>query len=84
MSLFTFITNTDKLLPVLERIASALERIAPLPEEPVELKPEEAVSYVDEERIAQMELAEEMHKLQEWLDAHPEEQAEADVRSESD
>lgn len=54
------------------RIADALERIAPLPEEPVALSPEDAVSYVDEEKIAERELAEEVGALEEWLREHPE------------
>lgn len=56
----------------LERIAAALERIAPLPEEPVELKPEDAVSYVDEEKIAKAELAEEMGEIDRYMRAQEE------------
>lgn len=60
----------------LRRIAEALERIAPLPEEPVALTPDEEVSYVDEEKMAQRDLAEEAHMIEQWLAEHPEAQEE--------
>lgn len=73
MSLFTWVTDTKGLLPVLTRIADALDRIAPAPEsEPVPLKPEDAVSYVDEQRMAEREQAEQMNELARWLREHPE------------
>jgi hypothetical protein len=58
----------------LRRIADALERIAPEPGEAVTLTPEEQVSYVDEEKIAQQELAEEMGEAERWLREHPEQE----------
>lgn len=70
-SLFT-ITGTA-LIPVLTRIADALDRIAPLPDADVPpVPPEEAVTYTDENLIAQREQAEEMHVLEKWLEQHPE------------
>ena len=81
MSLFTFITDTKDLLPVLKRIADALDRIAPLPEaDAPELKPEEAVAYVDEDAMARREeldaLGADASRLRQWIDEHPEEAAE--------
>lgn len=78
MSLFTFITKTDDLIPYLSRIASALERIAPLPEAADEtLKPEEAVTYVDEEALAKQEAIDELgadaKRIEEWLRDNPDE-----------
>ena len=56
MSWFTFHTHTKELLPVLTRIADALDRLIPvLPEADDNLKPEEAVTYVDEEVMARQE-----------------------------
>ena len=55
------------------RIADALERIAPPIEEAVELKPEEAVTYVDEHADAIREIAEEQDRMRKYLDEHPEE-----------
>lgn len=85
-SLFT-ITGTA-LIPVLTRIADALDRIAPLPEADVpEVPAAEAVTYTDDALIAQREQAEEMHALEKWLDEHPEfreETEDANVQSESD
>lgn len=77
MSLFTFITDTKALLPELRRIADALDRIAPLPEPSDEtLKPEEAVTYVDEDALAKQEAIDELgadaQRINEWLKEHPE------------
>lgn len=66
-----------------KRIADALDRIAPPAGDPDPIKPEEAVDYVDEERMAKREMAEEMNELERWLREHPEEE-EADVQRESD
>jgi hypothetical protein len=72
----TFITDTKDLIPILTRIADALDRIAPLPEEAVSLKPEEAVTYTDEEAIAKQEEIDELgadaKRISEWLREHPE------------
>jgi hypothetical protein len=62
----------------LRRMAEALERIAPLPEEPIALTPDEEVSYVDEEKMAQRDLAEEAHLIEQWLAEHPEAQEEVE------
>ena len=59
----------------LDRIATALERIAPEPEPPVDLKPEEAVTYVDEQADALREMREDGDRLQKYLRDHPEEEA---------
>ena len=77
-------TDTVKLLPVLERIAAALERIAPEEAAAEELKPEDAVQYVDEEAMAKQEYIEQLgadaRRLQEYAAEHPEEFSEsADV-----
>ena len=79
------ITGLAELKPILERIASALERIAPPAEESVpDLKPEDAVLYVDEEKLerAQVieELGEEAKLLDQWLRDHPDETG-AEVQS---
>ncbi len=74
MSLISFNVDLKYASTMLRRIAEALERIAPLPEDaPAELKPEDAVSYVDEEKQAQRELAEEAGAMQAYMAAHPEE-----------
>lgn len=74
MSLFTeWIGAWRRHNRELARIADALERIAPLPETPVELKPEEAVSYVDEDAIALREAAEEVDRMHAYVQEHPEE-----------
>jgi hypothetical protein len=78
MSVFSFnITDSKILLPVLERIATALERIAPLPDEKApELTPEEAVSYADDAALARQEEIAEMgataQQLEQFLKDHPE------------
>ena len=76
MSLFTFITKTDDLIPYLSRIAAALERIAPEPAEAEVLTPAEAVTYVDEEALAKQEAIDELgadaQRINEWLKEHPE------------
>lgn len=86
MSWFSLKTDTDVILPALERIAAALERIAPEESEVVEIKPEDAVTYFDEEKLAEKEeadaLGEDAKRLREWLDQHPEE--DPDVQPESD
>ncbi len=57
----------------LRRIADALDRIAPLPEEDTpELKPEEAVTYADEAELARQEQVEQAGELARWLEEHPE------------
>ena len=56
MPLFTINADLRYVGQQLRRIADALEAMAPPAQEPVELKPDEAVTYVDEEKIAQDEL----------------------------
>ncbi len=68
----------------LRRIADALDRIAPLPTEAVELKPEEAVTYADDLRMAQREQAEEAGQLEQWLAEHAEELEQAEGFGEGD
>lgn len=84
MSWFTIKLNVAPLLPELRRIASALERIAPEPDAPSpDLKPEDAVAYVDEERMQRMEAIEEMgaegKRLLEYAKEHPEYFPEAEL-----
>lgn len=85
MSLFTFITKTDDLIPYLSRIAAALERIAPEPAVAEAITPEEAVTYVDEEALAKQEAIDELgadaKRIEEWLREHPEEVEESNVQS---
>ena len=73
-SLFTFNVDLKYVGTQLRRIAEALESLIPPPGETVDLKPEEAVTYVDEERDAQREMAEEAHRLNEWLAAQEEDE----------
>src|SRR5947208_6322023 len=62
----------------LRRIAEALERIAPIADAPVELKPEDAVTYADDVRMAQREQAEEAGQLERWMTEHAEELEQAE------
>jgi len=72
--LFTINVDLKYASTMLRRIAEALERIAPLPDDlPAELKPEDAVSYVDEQKLAEQELAREAGAWREYMAAHPEE-----------
>jgi hypothetical protein len=78
MPLFTINFDGKALVPVLMRIADALDRIAPLPDEPAaDLKPEDAVQYVNEEAMdraeALREMGEEAKALSDYAAAHPEE-----------
>lgn len=75
-SLFNLVIS-EEISVQLKRIADALERIAPEPGEPVDLTPEDAVSYVDEEKMAKLEIAEEMGELERIAKAM-EEEAEKD------
>ena len=77
----------------LDRIAAALERIAPEPAPPVALKPEEQVTYVDEQADAQREEQEAVDALAKYMSEHPtgeeveevpEGWGEGDVRNPSD
>ena len=70
----------------LDRIATALERIAPeLEPEPDPIRPEDAVQYVDEEAIARQEQIDQAGELARWLEEHPEwAEGEENVQSESD
>lgn len=51
-------------LTYLRRIAEALEAMNPPPAEPMDIKPEEAVTYVDEEAMAERELREELNAVE--------------------
>ncbi len=74
MPLFTINIDLKYVGQQLRRCADALERIAPLPEDaPAELKPEDAVSYVDEQKLAEQEMAREAGAWREYMAAHPEE-----------
>ena len=78
MSLFSINVDGKALIPFLERIASALERIAPEPDESVpEMKPEEAVTYADDDKLDKDALIREFgadaERLKLWMDEHPEE-----------
>lgn len=68
--IFAIFVNRNRQLA---RIADALERIAPEPESPVQLKPDEQVTYVDEEHDALREQREEASALARHLEEHPEE-----------
>lgn len=72
MPLFTINADMKYVGTQLRRIADALEQLLPAPSEPEALTPEEAVSYVDDEKIAQQELAEEAGLMEQWLRDHPE------------
>jgi hypothetical protein len=73
MAWIEFKTDTRALVPLLTRIADALDRAFPREPEPDRsLKPEDAVTYVDERAIAQREQAEEMNEVARWLREHPE------------
>lgn len=81
MSWLTFTTDFASIKPILLRIADALDRIAPLPEAADEtLKPEEAVTYVDEEALTKQEAIDELgadaRRIEEWLRDNPDEVAE--------
>lgn len=83
------ITGIRELVPYLRRIADALERIAPLPDDSAaSLKPEEAVSYASDESLTRQheidELGEDARRLEDWLREHPEEREtlEADLKHE--
>jgi hypothetical protein len=84
VSWLTFTTDFGSIKPVLMRIADALDRIAPPPEPAAaDLKPEEAVTYVDEEALAKQEAIDEMgadaKRIEQYLLEHPEEAAEAEA-----
>ena len=72
MSLFTFNVELKYVGQQLRRIADALEQLAPPVPEPVELTPDQAVSYVDEEKIARQEMAEELGEVERFLAAQAE------------
>ena len=72
MSLFTFNVELKYVGQQLRRIADALEQLTPPIPESVELKPDEAVSYVDEEKIAKQEMAEELGEVERFLAAQAE------------
>lgn len=78
MSWLTIKLDVRPLEPLLLRIAEALERIAPEVEPvPLDLKPEDAVQYVDEEKMeraeAIREIGSEAERLLEYARDHPEE-----------
>ena len=62
-------------LSELSRIAEALERAYPplVTQSTEEMKPEDVVSYVDEEKMAQDEAREQASAIEQWLAEHPEE-----------
>lgn len=68
----------------LERIADALDRIAPIPETPTDAEPS-AVDYVSEDRMAAYEEAERLGALEQYT-RHLEEQAatEADAAAQEE
>jgi len=72
MSLFTFNIELKYVGKQLRRIADALEQLVPPPLEPVALTPDEAVSYVDEDKIARQEMAEELGEVERFLAAQAE------------
>ena len=75
MSFLTINIDLKYVGQQVRRCADALEAIAGPPPEPIEeLKPADAVTYVDEERDAEREEAERLQKLGEWLQDHPEEE----------
>ncbi len=60
----------------IRRIADALERaFPPVLYSPAEadMKPEDQVTYVDEEKMAQDEAREQASAIEQWLAEHPEE-----------
>ena len=71
-SLITLNVDLKTATGYLRRIAEALEQIAPPPSEAVELKPDEAITYYDEQRAAERDEAERLHRLAEYIEAHPE------------
>jgi hypothetical protein len=77
VSFITMNMDAKVLLPVLTRIADALDRLIPMEPIPENVSPEEAVTYVDEQAIARQEeldeMGEEARRLEEWLREHPEE-----------
>ena len=78
MSWFTIKIDVSPLVPELKLIRQALERIAPEPDADVPLlKPEDAVAYVDEDRMQRAEEIEEMGaeaaRLLEYAKEHPDE-----------
>ncbi len=60
-------------LSELRRIADALERAWPPLAETIEteMKPEDQVTYVDEEKMAQDEAREQASAIEQWLAEHP-------------
>ena len=84
MSFLTFNVDLKYVGQQLRRIADALEAVIPPPAEAVELKPEEAVTYADDARMAQREQAEEAGQLEQWLAEHAEELGQAEGFGEGD
>jgi len=72
VSLITFNIELKSVSKHLRRIADALEQLIPPPQEAESLTPEEQVSYVDEDKIAELEFAEEAGVLDAYLQEHPE------------
>jgi hypothetical protein len=55
------------------RIADALDRIAPaIEEEPADIRPDDAVTYVDEQKMARQDEIDQAGELARWLEDHPE------------
>ena len=84
MSWFSLKLDVQPLVAELRLIRLALERIAPLPDEPApDLKPEDAVQYVDESQMdraeAIHEMGEEAERLLAYAQEHPEEFPEAEL-----
>lgn len=78
MSFITFNVELKYVGTQLRRIADALDQLIEPPAEAEALTPEDAVSYVDDEKIAQQELAEEAGLMGQWMRDHPEQVDEAE------
>jgi len=72
MSLFSFVVDLKSATRELARIAAALERAYPPDPEPEAVKPEDAVTYVDEEVMAAREEVSAIEKEYERLRAEQE------------
>ena len=84
MSWFTIKIDVSPLVPELKLIRQALERIAPEPDADVPLlKPEDAVDYVNEEKMDRHEAIEEIgteaRQLLDYAKMHPEEFPEVEL-----
>lgn len=64
MSLINFTIDLKYVGKQLRRIADSLEQLIPPLQEPEMLNPDEAVTYVDEEAMAERELREELDAVE--------------------